>query len=525
MIRPLRFVCKRTRLKGAPWLAIFIAAQCAAVPGAQAAGFPLLRDLLSTHKITSPDDLVRLLPVPLRTYYTLVFQSRSLQGASYANPRVILFGNDATLVVTFNGDATERGYDAIETMDFDAVTSTFRFREIQFNGAAAPPTVSEVNPPLCTACHGTPARPIWDTPPSWPGAYGERYLRGLSTQEAKGIRAFLTLQPTHPRYGALIAAGRFAERDTYVTSSRAAYNGVTTEPPNARLSTLLMQLNARAIMARLVSRPNYATHRYALLAAAEGNCGPLEHFYPAALRAPLALRLREFLASHTQVDSQQEAAKLRRLGRTGRSVTRTIRPVDMGQLRFVVERGLGANTDSWTLALESNTFDLAAPDDTWSIREALFQEVAGADSELADARQYRTFTADDAYCTLLATRSNQALNQWYTSQPSALSASSRSVDAAVDMAAVDSGAPPAIGVCATCHTGEIAPQIPFGSPAELVLRLREGNYPRGHLLDEVLYRLSDAAGTDRMPRGMLLPTEQVQELRSYFMGLGNASRN
>ena len=91
------------------------------------------------------------------------------------------------------------------------------------------------------------------------------------------------------------------------------------------------------------------------------------------------------------------------------------------------------------------------------------------------------------------------------------------------VAAAESGAPPAINLCTTCHTGEVAPQIPFGNPADLALRLGGGTYLRGRLLDEVLYRLSDAAGTDRMPRGRLLSAEQVKALRSYFMGLENTS--
>ncbi len=491
------------------------------MPCAQALGFASLQTLISERAITTVDDLVKALPEPLRAQYTLVFHSRSLQGANYANPRVVLFGYDATLVVTFNGDPAEGGYDSVETVEFDAATDSFRFREIQFNGTGTPPTVSDVNPHRCGLCHGSPARPIWDTPPSWPGVYGERYLRGLSSEEAKGIREFLAIQPTHPRFRSLIAPGRFAERDTYVTSSAAGYNGHLTEPPNARLSSLLARLNARAIMGRLASSPGYVSHRYVLLAAAEGDCGPLDEFYPRSLRAPLGVQLREYLASHARIDAQQDAAKSRRLGKTDALRSRATRPVDMGKLRFVVERGLGGSTDSWTLALESNTFDLAAPPDTWSVREALFQEVATADGALADLRSYRTFAPSDAYCRLLAERSRQALEDWYASQPAILPVATPNDSGVRIVAAIEGGAPPAIRLCATCHTGEIAPQIPFGSPGELALRLGGGGFPHGRLLDEVLYRLSEAAGDKRMPRGTLLAAEQVQALKSYFVGLAN----
>jgi hypothetical protein len=491
------------------------------MPCARALGLSSLRALISERAITSVDGLLEALPEPLRAEYTLVFHSRSLQDASYANPRVLLFGDDATLVVTFNGDPAARGFDAVETMEFDTSTESFRFQEIKFNGASAPPTFSDINPPRCSICHGSPARPVWDTPPSWPGVYGERYLRGLSAEEEKGIKEFLAIQPTHLRYKLLVAPDRFAERDTYVTSSSVAYNGRTTEPPNARLSSLLARLNTRAIMGRLVSSPAYASHRYVLLAAAEGDCGPLDEFYPHSLRAPLGVQLREYLASHARIDAQQDASKSRRLGATEPLPPRSTRPVDMGQLRFVVERGLGGSTDSWTLALESNTFDLAAPPGTWSVREALIKEVVTADRTLADLRQYRTFGPGDAYCRLLAERSRQALEGWYVSRPVSVPVATRTDSGTREVATIETTVPPTIKLCATCHTGEVAPQIPFGSPGDLAPRLGTGSYPHGRLLDEVLYRLSAAAGNERMPRGTLLADEQVQALKAYFVGLAS----
>lgn len=83
--------------------------------------------------------------------------------------------------VTFNGDPGQRGYDSVETLEFDPVSSAFRLREIRFGPGA--PRISGVNPEPCAACHDSPARPIWDTPPSWPGVYGERYGAGLSGEE------------------------------------------------------------------------------------------------------------------------------------------------------------------------------------------------------------------------------------------------------------------------------------------------------------------------------------------------------
>jgi len=59
------------------------------------------------------------------------------------------------------------------------------------------------------------------------------------------------------------------------------YNGVKTTPPNAQLSALLTALNNRSIMSEMASSPAFDAHRYVLLAAAEGSCGPLPDYFPA----------------------------------------------------------------------------------------------------------------------------------------------------------------------------------------------------------------------------------------------------
>ena len=156
-------------------------------------GFDSLQQLIARQSINSVDGLIAALPEDLRSHYTLVFESRSLQEANFANPRAILFGSHATLILTYNGEPAERGYDAVETMEFDGSAQRFLFREIQFLGGSA--HFSAANPPRCVACHGSPARPIWDTPPSWPGVYGQRYHAGLSGAERSGMAAFLARQP------------------------------------------------------------------------------------------------------------------------------------------------------------------------------------------------------------------------------------------------------------------------------------------------------------------------------------------
>ena len=388
---------------------------------AESFDFDSLRRLVETRRIQTIEDLIAALPDDLRTHYALVFSSRSLQGASFDAPRVILFGSDARLIVTFNGDASERGNSAIETAEFDPINSRFVFRELTFSGdsGSARATVSAPNPARCIACHGLPARPIWDVPPLWPGAYGEHYHAGLSSAEVSGIREFLRSQPTHPRYRYLVGAAAFADRETYAPSSRATYNGLSAEPPNAQLSALLTRQNVQSMVSELAAQPAFAAHRYVLLAAAGAGCGSLTDFYPQSLRSSIGADLSHFAQSSAAADRLQLRAKGSRLASGSRAYQIAASPVELNELRFVAETSLHVSTQRWTLALERGTYDFSAPADAFTFEQALFELIARSDEGVRDLGPYRTFDAADAYCRYLLRESRQALEAWYGARMSA----------------------------------------------------------------------------------------------------------
>jgi hypothetical protein len=472
-----------------------------------------MRGLIESRGINSVEELIEALPADLRTHYTLVFEARGLQGASLANPRAILFGSDAQFIVTFNGDPTERGNSTVETMEFDPRNNNFQFREVQFPAnRGGPVLISEANPARCVACHGQPARPVWDTPPAWPGVYGERYGAGLSAEESRGMREFLSLQPDHARYRNLIGAAAFAERDTYVSSARAVYNGVRTTSPNAQLSALLTTLNLRSIMSELASRPAFEAHRYVLLAATEGSCGSLPEYYPDSMRAAIASELRAFKQSSAATDRLQAAAIAARLSNAHGGYKRGGTAVGIDELRFVVERSLGLTTQQWTLALERNTYDLSAPEGTQTLGQVLFEWVRVTDDDLRRLRAYRSFTGDDHYCEHLRQQSVQALEAWYTGHP-ATEARMNAAQGAI------SSRPELLDRCASCHTGEVAHVIPFADADALAKLLAHGNYPHGRLLDEILFRLAPEAGPRSMPRGITMSAAQRRGLEEYFRAL------
>ena len=205
--------------------------------------------LVRERGVTSVGDALALLPAELRLNYTLVYQTHSIQQASLESPRAILFGTDARLIVTFNGSPDQSNYDKLEILSFDDASESFALHSIAFDGG--PPTFSEANPAVCTACHRAAPQPIWKdygTPNDesghgqWPGTYGPNH--DLVPKELRpALLAFWAAAPAHPRYRNLL---RDADSDLFPYLPSA-------EPPrwqhrfrpNDRLSRLLARLAAR----------------------------------------------------------------------------------------------------------------------------------------------------------------------------------------------------------------------------------------------------------------------------------------
>ena len=482
-------------------------------------GFESLRQLIGKGDVASVETLLAALPEDLRSHYTLVFSSRSLQDASFEYPRAVLFGRDAHFIVTFNGNPTQHGFNAVETMEFDATTHRFVFREITFADAVQ---ISDPNPARCRACHDEPARPIWDVPPVWPGVYGERYGAGLSSVEQHGMHRFLSLQRSHSRYRYLENARALADRDTYVAGSRATYNGAAVEPPNARLSTVLSSLNVRSILSQLAAKPGFSAHLPVLLAASATNCGPLADFYPVALAPTVAADLTRFTAATMVADRRQSVSKsLRRAGHENDYAALATR-AEYTSLRYVAERGLQVSSQHWTLAFERGSYDLSAPNGALTLEQALFDWLARSDADLRTLAAYRTFDPTDGYCGHLRQGSRSSLSAWYQSHPAAVPATPSIVSADAAQQQGLGQAPPVLQQCVACHSSGAGPSLPFADARELSARLVDGHYPRGRLLDEILYRLTPEAGAARMPRGLNIDSTEQRQLEDYFVVLARA---
>ena len=237
--------------------------------------------LIQDRHLTQIEDVLPLLPVELRANYTLMHHSRSLQSSSFENPRAIFFGKDASLVCTFNGSSSQRGFDALECMQFRRASASFDFRQIQFpttenqlkavafstTGKSADGRIS------CSACHTADNRPNWLVYANWQGSYGAND-DGLG-KDLNSYLGFVSKRATHPRYRFLIQGA--LPTDPYIVRGNALENR-----PNLRLSDLLGRMNAlrdAKILSRVTNRKNQLAFAFSAL-----NCA-LEPADEAALRS------------------------------------------------------------------------------------------------------------------------------------------------------------------------------------------------------------------------------------------------
>ena len=247
--------------------------------------------------VTRVEDALALLPAEMRLHYTLVHQSRSIQQGSLQNPRVLLFGTDARLIVTFNGNPDETNYDKLEILAFDDASETFALHSIEFG--TGPPSFAD-NPAVCTACHRAAPQPIWKDYGSpneesghgqWPGSYGANHDL-VSAELRPALLGFWAAAPQHPRYRYLL---RDPESDLF------PYQPSQEPPlwqhrfrPNDRLSRLLARLQARRVARALRENAVFREHPNLVLSwFLECDEWQADPAFPAELRRLFAERFPE----------------------------------------------------------------------------------------------------------------------------------------------------------------------------------------------------------------------------------------
>ncbi|HSH42323.1 MAG TPA: hypothetical protein VK973_09400 [Arenicellales bacterium] len=217
-----------------------------------------LRELVRDRQLDTVAEVIEHLPPEYHRNYTLAYDSQSLQGSSFDNPRAILFGRTAGLVLTFNGDPSQAHYDAIEAMQYREDSEAFELYSIEFGDGV--PRFAGPNPEVCASCHGSPPHPVWSSyeygereTSHWPGMYGSSHdAPALDEREKAAFERFRQRAASHPRYRHL----KLDDPD----APWFPYAGGPTQHrlrPNNRLGNLLARRHARQIVA-MVKRDDFA---------------------------------------------------------------------------------------------------------------------------------------------------------------------------------------------------------------------------------------------------------------------------
>ncbi len=498
---------------------------------AQAFDYIQLEKLIKENKLKTISDTIEKLPLSYKSKYVLIFKSRSLHGSSFENPRVLLYGEDASFILSFNGSPEQKGYLGLETMEYDQSTSEFKYREILFPNekeSQSPSSVvrfSDDNPEKCLKCHGQTPRPIWDTHPLWPGVYGENYLTDLSFAERSGLNKFLAIQGSHPRYKHLRNINIFTEKNTFKPDVAARYTNFMKDSPVVELSKYLAKYNIQKIVGQMKRSPEFEKFQFLYLASLSQDCGSFESFLPDGVRPTVVKDLELFSVDTFVKNKKQDLLKKGRALTVNQNLfaNQILQNKALDQFRFIVEQSLNISTDFWTMALEADTYDYTQPDSVeLALEKELIHQIGKSDEKLKNLVSLRAVGSTVKYCEYLRKNISPNLAQGLKKGSGLSTAQSLQKiysEEKIRTVAEADPVPGLLNLCASCHQGVVGPALPFLDKDRMSTLLNQGNYPRGTLLQEILYRLSPKAGPNQMPRGLNLSESQIQVLEDYFQNL------
>jgi hypothetical protein len=310
-------------------------------------------------KLKKVEDVIAILPVTMKTNYTLLYHSRGIQKASFSHPRAILFGQDARFVVAFNGDPKLAGYDSLEGYQFNESKKTFEYFDINFSGSK--PTISKMNPSACLMCHRESPRPNWDHWSLWPGVYrGDQ--EALYPKERKLFATYTKIKNKHARYKHLMQPSFSPVKTAFGNYSQG-------ENINFEFDVLVKTLVAEKVANEMKTKPCLKPFRYALLGAL--SCREaMKNYFPAKLQEKMPHDYAKLLAEiqSSNVAELKDRRELQAAIFPGTPVGRYNREVGtaggyggsidtdrIAGLRYVVEAVLGNGAmDGWFWRFDAN---------------------------------------------------------------------------------------------------------------------------------------------------------------------------
>jgi hypothetical protein len=238
---------------------------------------------LEGKKITNVEQFIAALPEKIRKNYVIIYDSRSLQSASFQKPRVIIRSPLSDVMLTFTDPqgSTNKHDSNVELMYWDQKEKAFKLQEITFGKQGY--NLSEVNPQACLKCHGDDPRPNWEPYSTWPGVYGGdaefRFGGELVKGERKYLDKFVSKAPQHPLYKHLIGLKENFKIEKSFTGGEEAKGLMS-----YKFTETLTKLNFQKIVRMMQANPNYEKFKYATLYTAACNGGTWPSPYPDSLK-------------------------------------------------------------------------------------------------------------------------------------------------------------------------------------------------------------------------------------------------
>ena len=253
---------------------------CTSTAGAeQPNSFSQIQQIIETKQPKSVEAFIASLSPELRSNFTLVYQSKSIQGASKESPRAVLFSKTGDLEISFNGASSQEGGSSVEVMNFYGPKSQRKssLHEITFDPKGAMPArISDPNPSRCISCHGSPPIPIWESYPSWPGVYGSHddTLNNknelppgskVDDSEEKSFKKFKAAVKANGRYNKLLFANNGDSPYLGANEDFGATDLHSSHRPNLRLTTALVGQAGMVVASELKKSPLYDQFKFSFI--------------------------------------------------------------------------------------------------------------------------------------------------------------------------------------------------------------------------------------------------------------------
>jgi len=469
-----------------------------AVPFDQEMSFDKLMQIVQDKKLTRVEQVIAELPSNmLNENYVLMYRSRSLQDASFLEPRAIVFTPTASFALSFNsGDIKQKGSNSIEMVQFRYDQKRFEFRELTFDGQNVPKP-SAANPRKCLACHQSPdrsdvdPRPNWEPYKVWIGAYGSNggaLTDSLRNQMHMGIELPQDKEVLDEQTHEVESYDQFAKQ-TKPTNPRYSLLGSFRSDAPSALTEGFTILDFMRVL-RIVSSDSEIYPLYRETLAGMSHCDS-----PSVDENPALAWFIDFKYPQYYDYTQYEMSVWGHLGAASNILT------------YLFE-AIGVDTSDWSLDFGTGgRFALFERFGTPNYTMAAFHHAWT--EAVPDAAELAKRSCDDVYASGLA-----KLNAAYADGTLAKLRLERFKPVATG--------PEVLQRCVKCHVdpSEGIPALPFDNLATLGKKLSQPFSKHGTFFDEIVYRTSDMALQDeRMPANRRLTKVERENFLSYLKTL------